>query len=159
MAFWHNSRYEDVEKSSTGDPMRGLPHKKFPWHLGYSIFKDNINDEWHYELSCLAISPDKNNNKVRATIFMIAESQVSKINLKQMGISSERLDFMDVVSWNYLEEKYTCEIICEFDKIEHEAKKMTEKWINLINKKYTLEIKNKILSEKIRSSRLSAFSE
>lgn len=159
MAFWHNSRYEDVEKSSTGDPMRGLPHKEFPWLLGYSTFFDSVNDEWHYEFSCLGVSPDKNKNKIKATLFMIAESQVSKLNLKQIGISSERLDAMNVSTWNYLEEKHSCEIICGFDKIETEAKFVTEKWIGLIKKKYSLELKSKKLIEKIRSSRISGFSE
>lgn len=159
MAFWHNSRYEDVEKSSTGDPMRGLPDQEFPWLLGYATFSDEANDIWHYEFSCLGITPEKNNNKVKASIFMIAESQVSKINLKQIGISSERLDSMDVISWNHLEEKYSCDIICEFDKIESKSKLIVEKWVMLIKKKYTLDVKSRNLLAKIRSSKISRFSE
>lgn len=159
MAFWHNSRYEDVEKSSTGDPMRGLPNQEFPWPIGYSTFLDEANDTWHYEFSCLGITPEKNNNKVKASIFMIAESQVSKINLKQIGISSDRLESMDVVSWNHLEEKYSCDIICDFDKIESKSKTIVEKWIVNVKKKYTLEMKSKYLLKKICSSKISRFSE
>lgn len=159
MVFWHNSRYEDVEKSSTGDPMRGLPDREFPWLLGYATFSDEGNDIWHYEFSCLGIVPEKNNQKVKASIFMIAETQISKLNLKQIGISSERLDSIDVVSWNHLEEKYSCDIICEFDKIEPKAKIIVEKWIVLIKKKYNLEMKSKNLLAKIRASKISRFSE
>lgn len=159
MAFWHNSRYEDVEKSSTGDPMRGLPNQKFPWALGYATFLDETNDIWHYEFSCLGINPEKNNNKVKASIFMIAEAQVSNINLKKIGISSERLESMNVVSWNHLVEKYSSDIICEFDKIEEKSKIVVEKWIALIKHKYTVEMKSTTLLDQIRSSKISRFSE
>ncbi|APJ03448.1 hypothetical protein [Silvanigrella aquatica] len=159
MAFWHNSRYEDVEKSSTGDPLRGLPEQQFPWLLTYATISDEMNDTWHYELSCLGIIPEKNNNKIKATLFMIAECKVSKLNLKQIGISSDRLEAMGVESWNYLEEKFSCEIICDFDKLESKAKSLADKWLFQLRKKYTLELKARQLLEKIKTSRISKFSE
>ena len=59
MSFWQNRRYQEVERISTGDPIRGLANKQFPWQLVYATFVDNVNDTWHYEISCLGVVPDK----------------------------------------------------------------------------------------------------
>ncbi len=159
MSFWQNRRYQEVERISTGDPIRGLANKQFPWQLVYATFVDNVNDTWHYEISCLGVVPDKKKEHVRAQIFMIAESEVSKINLKQIGISSDRLDLIDVSRWNYLEEKFSNDIICEISKIEEVAKKLSEKWILQIISKSTLEYKHKRIMNNIKSAKISSFSE
>jgi hypothetical protein len=159
MGFWNNQRYEDVERASNGDPIRGLPAQNFPWLLGYSVFFDEAKDQWRYEYSCTGIVPEKNNQKVKVFLALKAETQVSKDNLKKMGISSERLEAMHVFSWNQLDEKYTYELICNFDKIEEKAKFICEKWIIFIKKKYTIDFKYQNLLTKIRSSKISGFSE
>lgn len=159
MVFWHNSRYEEVEKASSGDPMRGLPEQKFPWMLGKGVFVDDTNDTWNYEFSCLEIAAEKNNNKVKALINMNSKSIVSRENLVKMNISSERLDALEVVFWNQLEEKYTLNVICDFDKIENQIRPILKKWISFVKKKYTFEVKSKEILEKIRTSKISRFSE
>ncbi|WGL59479.1 hypothetical protein QEJ31_13190 [Pigmentibacter sp. JX0631] len=159
MSFWQNRRYQEIEKVSTGDPIRGLANKNFPWHLLYATFADNINDTWHYEISCLSIFPDKKIKQVRAQIFMIAESEVTKINLKQIGISNDRLDLINIPRWNYLEEKFSSEIICELEKVEENAKQLAEKWILQILNKSSLEYKFKRIMNNIKSSKISGFSE
>ncbi|MGY3804190.1 hypothetical protein ACWNT8_09035 [Pigmentibacter ruber] len=159
MSFWQNRRYQEIEKVSSGDPIRGLANKNFPWHLVYATFTDNLNDTWHYEISCLNIFPDKKNNQVKANIFMIAESEVAKMNLKQIGISNERLDLINIPRWNYLEEKFTSEIICELDKVEENAKNLAEKWILQVINKSSLEYKFKRIMNNIKVSKISGFSE
>lgn len=159
MTFWQNRRYQEVERISTGDPMRGLANKKFPWQLLYATFVDHVNDTWHYEISCLGIVPDKKNAQVKAQIFMIAESEVSKVNLKQLGISTERLDLIHVPRWNYLEEKFRDEIICEISKVEENAKKLSERWIQLLLNKSTLEYKYTRIMRNIKAAKISGFSE
>ncbi len=158
MNFWNNNRYQKVEQSSTGDPLRGLPEQKFPWTLFNSSFLDHEKDTWQYKVSCTNILPEKSSNKVKAFIFIYARSQVNQKNLEKIEISTKRLDAMGVFDWNVLEEKYFSEIICKFERLESSSEKIKEDFILFIKNKYSLNFKKNILIKKIKLSKISGFS-
>ncbi|WP_186648689.1 hypothetical protein [Fluviispira vulneris] len=158
MAFWHNQRYEKLEEICTGDPLRQLPEHKFPWLLINSIFHDFEGDTWIVEVSCTNIIPCKNSNKVKVEFNLEAQAKVGQENLKKMGISSNRLEIMGVVSWNKLEESFGTSAILDFERIEMYAKELKGKFIEQVKNKYTLKLKSHLLLNKIKNSRISGFS-
>ncbi|KAB8032179.1 hypothetical protein [Fluviispira multicolorata] len=158
MVFWHNQRYEKLEKICTGDPLKQLPEHKFPWLLLNFTFLDLDGDTWIVEVSCTNINPYKSSNKVKADFILEAQAKVSSENLKKMEISSRRLDMMGVHSWNKLEESLQTSAVLEFDRIELKAKEVAGKIIEDIKNKYSLKLKAQMLLSKIKLSPISGFS-
>lgn len=159
MTFWHNQKYEDLEKSTIhGDFIRGLPAKKFPWLLKSISCADSDNDSWQIKVLCTAIEGNELSQKIKAKIRLEAQCFVSQENLEKMGIEFQRLFALDLKNWNILTEKYTLELTCLIDKIEEKSSEFYKIFFKKIKEKYTHARKKELINRNIRNCKISNFS-
>ena len=159
MTFWHNQKYESLEKSTiNGDFMRGIPAKNFPWLLKSIQCEDLDHDIWQIKVLCLNIEGNELTHKVKAKISLEAHCSISESSLKKMGIGFQRLFDLNLAGWNVLTEKYTLDLTCLIDKIEEKSADFYKIFFNKIQAKYTLQNKKEIVTSNIRNCRVSNFS-
>ncbi len=159
MTFWHNQKYETLEKTSAGgDFFRGIPAKNFPWLLKEITWSDEENDSWKIKIMCLSVEGNELSQKVKAQISLEASCSVSPENLNKMGIESQRLFNLDLTGWNHLSEKCLLPVTCLIDKIEEKSSEFSKTFFKKIKEKYTHQKKKEIISFKIRNCKVSNFS-
>lgn len=159
MTFWHNQKYESLEKSTiNGDFMRGIPPKNFPWLLKSISCEDLDHDLWQIKVLCINIEGNELSQKVKAKISLEAHCSISEKNLKKMGIGFQRLFDLNLSGWNTLSEKYTLDLTCLFDKIEEKSSEFYKIFFHKIKAKYTLTNKKELITSQIQKCRVSNFS-
>lgn len=159
MTFWHNQKYESLEKSTlNGDLMRALPAKSFPWLLQHVTCQDTDGDQWQIKVSCLSIEGSELSQKIKAKISLEANCAVTTENLKKMNVDIQRLIELNLFGWNNLSEKYTLEITCLIDKIEEKTSEFYKVFFKKIQEKYPTKKKKEIITANIRNCRISNFS-
>jgi len=158
MTFWHNQKYEDLEKTTiNGDFLRGMPAKNFPWILKSIDCVDFDNDVWQIKILCTGIESSEFSQKVKAKISLEGQCKISEENLKKMGIEFQRLFGLDLRDWNKLTEKYEFVFPVLIDKLEEKSSEFYKIFFTKIREKYRLEKKKEIVNSKIKNCRVSNF--
>lgn len=159
MTFWHNHKYEDLERSTiNGDFLRGMPAKNFPWLLKNVTCTDNDHDKWQIKVLCLSIEGNELSQKIKAKISMEAHCLISKQTLQKIGIEYQRLFDLNLHGWNELTDKYILEVSCLIDKIQDKCNDFYKIFFQKIQEKYTLEKKKTVVTLQIKNGRISNFS-
>ncbi|MES2614987.1 MAG: hypothetical protein V4591_06200 [Bdellovibrionota bacterium] len=159
MTFWHNQKYDELEKTSLkGDFIRGIPSKNFPWLLKNISCTDTEQDEWQIKVFCMSIEGNELSQKVKAQIKLEAQCTISKESLKKIGIEYERLFDLNLFGWNILNEKYTLEMTSTIDKIEEKSGDFYKDFFKKIQEKYNIKKKKEAMSFNIKSCKVSNFS-
>jgi hypothetical protein len=158
MVFWQNNRYEFLEnKAQGGDALRGLPALRFPWKMHTHTYTDEQGDRWTGVAHCLEITPADHSPKVHARLVFDFTCQISEKNIEHMGLSSRRLEELDVKEDLQLHEKVSTTLTLPLDQLEAQMHSLFKKLSQSISAKYTATKKQEVTQRNIGTLRLSRF--
>ena len=159
MTFWHNLKYDSLEKSSIkGDLIRGLPPKSFPWTIRDLSYCDADNDIWHIKILCVNIETYEFSQKVKAYLSYEAHCKISIPNLEKMDMEHERLFQLGLNNWNDLKENLSLNFNVTLEKLDEKCVEVCKLFFKKIQVKYTLEKKHELVNDNIKRCRISNFS-
>ncbi|MBX9704070.1 MAG: hypothetical protein K2X39_07935 [Silvanigrellaceae bacterium] len=158
MVFWQSNRYQEHERKSTGDQLRGLPGQIFPWMLHHFFFKDYDQHKWEMRILCENISTPLSQNKLIASVHYLAELTFNKESLKELGINADRLFDLELTGWNKISTTQVKNIECDIDSLKEKSMELCDSFVIQIASKFTLGLKKETIFEKIKKSQISKFS-